>query len=90
MGCPTELKSGGFNAREAAEQLRGGAVVAASWLPDGSAFSFVPVLALGKRIHKRELRKLRSERIELRGQARQIVSIRCGRPLRDALHGEAK
>lgn len=85
---PIELKSGGFKAADVAEQLRGGAALAAAWLPDDSAFSFVPVLAHGKRIHRRELEKLRSERIQLRGQARQIVSIHCGQPLRGALRPE--
>ena len=85
---PIELKSGGFRAADVAEQLRGGAALAASWLPEDSAFSFVPVLAHGKRIHKRELKKLRSEKIRLRGQARQIVPIHCGQPLRGALRPE--
>ena len=84
---PIELKSGGFKATAAAEQLRGGAALAASWLPDG-AFNFVPVLAHGRGIHRRELNKLRSERIELRGQARNIMLIHCRQPLRDALRPE--
>ena len=85
---PIELKSGGFRASEAAEQLRGGAALTASWLPGRSTFNFVPVLAHGPGIHRQVFKKLRSERIRLRGQARQIVSIRCGTPLRVVLRRE--
>ncbi len=86
---PIELKSGRFKASEAAEQLRGGAALTASWLTDGSMFNLVPVLAHGPGIHKQVFKQLRSERIRLRGQARQIETIRCGQPLRVVLRREA-
>ena len=85
---PIELKSGRFKASEAAEQLRGGAALTASWLTDGSTFNLVPVLAHGPGTHKQVFKKLRSERIRLRGQERQIMPIRCGKPLRGVLRRE--
>ena len=82
---PIELKSGRFKAGEVAEQLRGGAALAGSWLPDGSSFRLVPVLACGRGIHKQELKTLRAEKIGMREQTKQAVLIRCGQALRAVL-----
>lgn len=83
--APIELKSGAFKGSEVVEQLRTGACVADAWLPPGNAFRFVPVLAHRKGVHPKELRKLRKEKIKLRDQTRQTVSIGCGARLITAL-----
>ena len=80
-----EHKGGAFKAGPVVEQLQGGADAAGQWLPAGSGFQFVPVLAHGKGVHKRDQRTLRSRRIRLRGQEKQTVLIRCGQELRKAL-----
>lgn len=46
--APIELKSGRFDAAEVVDQLQGGAKTMETWLPDDSAFQFVPVLAHGR------------------------------------------
>ena len=47
--APIELKSGRFTGYQVVKQLQGGADAADGWLPDGSAFRFVPVLDSWKR-----------------------------------------
>lgn len=74
---PIELKGGGFNAGEVVEQLQGGSDVADAWLPPGSLFRFVPVLAHGQGAHKRDFRVLRRRDITLRGKKRRIKTLRC-------------
>ena len=54
-------------------------------LPEGNQLKFVPILAHGKSIHKNDLKKLRSKKVQLRGLARQIVLVKCGDPLTEAL-----
>ena len=76
--APIELKSGRLNAREALGQLEGTARVADSWLPQGVSFQFAPVLAHGKKIHRNDLKVLRSRKIQLRGQKKATTLIRCG------------
>ena len=84
---PIELKSGGLRAREVLEQIEEGVRMADMLLPQGTSFQFVPVLAHGKGIHPHELKVLRSRKIQLRGQRKGIVLIRCGDPLTKALTG---
>ena len=79
-----ELKSGNFKAGPVVEQLQGGADAADQWLPAGSGFQFVAVLAHGRGIHKEDQKTLRSRKIKLRGQERQTVLIRCGGILQEA------
>lgn len=82
---PIELKSGGLRAGEVLEQLEEGVRMADMWLPQGTSFQLVPILAHGKGIHPHELKMLRSGKMQLRGQRKGIVIIRCGDPLTKAL-----
>lgn len=83
--APIELKSGGFKATEVLEQIEGGVGSADDWLPEGTSFRFVPVLAHGKTVHRNDLKVLRSRKVRLRGQPKKVVLIKCGEPLAKAL-----
>ena len=83
--APIELKSGRLKASEVLEQLEGGVRTADSWLPQGISFQLVPVLAHGKKIHRNDLRALRSRKVQLRGQEKKAVLIKCGDRLTKAL-----
>ena len=83
--APIELKSGRFTGYQVVKQLQGGAEAADGWLPAGSTFRFVPVLAHGREVHRRDLKALRSKKITLRDHTRQTVLMRCGEPLRRVL-----
>ena len=65
--APIELKSGRLSADTVLEQLEGGALAADAWLPEGVSFELAPVLAHGKKIHRNDLKVLRSRKIQLRG-----------------------
>ena len=80
-----EMKSGGFRARTVVGQLSAGAVQAEELCPNNEPFEFVPLLVHGGGMNPGDLRILNSERVGIRGQKRQIVRIRCGQSLRDAL-----
>ena len=82
---PIELKSGGLKAADVVEQLQGGTEAANAWLPKGISIELIPVLAHGKSIHPQDLKTLRSRKIQLRGQKKATVLIRCGDPLTKAL-----
>ena len=83
---PIELKSGDVKSvNEVVKQLEGGAKKADAWLLQSAQFQFVPVLAHGKSIHKADLRKLRSQKIQLRGKPRKIALVKCGDRLTEAL-----
>ena len=81
---PIELKGGGFKVDDVAEQLQGGSNVADAWLPLGSPFQFVPVLA-HRGIHRHDRDKLRYKQINLRGQGKRIKLLRCGAKLKNVL-----
>ena len=81
---PIELKGGDFKVDDVAEQLQGGSNVANAWLPLGSPFRFVPVLA-HRGVHKHDRDKLRYKQINLRGQGKRIKLLRCGEKLIKAL-----
>lgn len=85
--APIELKSGRFDAAKVIDQLQGGAetVEEKKWLPDDGAFQFVPVLAHGEAIHRRQLNEFRSRKVRLRKQKQQVAVVRCGGKLKDAL-----
>ena len=83
--APIELKSGRFTGYQVVKQLQGGADAADGWLPAGSAFRFVPVLAHGREVHRRDLKALRSKKVTLRDHTRQTVLMRCGEPLKEVL-----
>ena len=76
--APIELKGGRLNASEVLGQLEGGARIADSWLPKGTSFQFAPILAHGKKIHRNDLKVLRSRKIQLRGQKKGTTLIKCG------------
>lgn len=82
---PIELKGGGFKADEVVEQLQGGSHVADEQLPPKSSFEFVPVLAHGKRVHRKNFSDLRHRNITLRRKKSRIVTLRCGDKLVRAL-----
>ncbi len=82
---PIEMKGGGFKADDVAKQLQGGSCVAHKWLPRGSSFRFVPVLAHGKGAHPRDFRVLDRHIITLRGKKRRIKTLGCGGKLVRAL-----
>ena len=82
---PIELKSGRLSVSEVLEQLEGGARMANRWLPQGISFQLAPVLAHGKTIHRNDLKTLRAKKIQLRGQRRRTVLIKCGDQLTKAL-----
>ena len=88
--APIELKGGNFRGGLVAEQLQGGADVADKWLPRGSPFRFVPVLAHGKGVHRTDLKILRNTKIKLRNHTRQTALIHCSEPLRKALRNPEK
>lgn len=82
---PIELKGGGFKADEVVEQLQGGCHAACDWLPLESSFRFVPVLAYGKRVHRKNFRDLRRRNITLRGKKSKIETLHCGEKLKKKL-----
>ena len=89
--APIELKGGKVGSvTRVANQLRGGTVLAAKLLPPSLAFRFVPVLAHKKPIHRRDLKKLRREKIMLRGSLRGIETVRCGDNLNKVLKHDGR
>ena len=83
--APIELKSGSVKASVVLEQLEGGLEAADSWLPSGIRFLLIPVLAHGKKIHREDLKVLRSRSVRLRGQRKKAELIKCGDSLAKAL-----
>ena len=83
--APIELKSGRLSARAVLKQLEGGARTADTWLPEGVSFQLAPILAHGKKIRRNNLNVLRTRKIQLRGQRKGIVLIKCGDPLSKGL-----
>ena len=84
--APIELKGGKVDSvTGVANQLRGGAELAAELLPPDLAFQFIPLLAHKKPIHKNDRTNLRKERIRLRGIVRMIKIVKCGDLLVTAL-----
>ena len=83
---PIELKGGGAGSIiRVANQLRGGAQLAAELLPESLAIQLIPVLAHKKAIHRVDLKKLRKEKIKLRHYVGMIKVVKCGTPLVRAL-----
>ncbi|MCY4363479.1 MAG: hypothetical protein OXE42_15085 [Gammaproteobacteria bacterium] len=83
--APIELKSGRVKSVTAVrKQLEGGAKAADDWLKKSIPFQFIPVLVHGKTIQKNDLRRLRSEIIQLRGKRRRIALLKCGDQLAKA------
>lgn len=87
---PIELKSGSFNGAAVVDQLQGGADEADKWLPQEARFQFVPLLVHGaKVVRKKDRTALRSGKVGLRGQIRQVILSRCGGKLKDVLDRSA-
>lgn len=82
--APIELKGGGFEVDDVAEQLQGGSDVADAWVPLGSTFEFVPVLA-HRGVDRHDRDKLRYKKINLRDHEKQIKLLRCGDKLKNIL-----
>ena len=79
---PIEFKGGDIGKpKHVANQLRSGAKLAAKLLPKGIQLRFNPVLVYQKTIHRLALKKLRKERVHLRGSNRMIEIIKCGERL---------
>ena len=88
--APIELKSGRFNAADVIDQLQGGADVADGWLPQEARFQLVPLLVHGaKVVRKNDRTALRSGKVGLRGQSKQVILYRCGGKLKDVLDRSA-
>ena len=83
--APVELKSGRVDVSAALEQLERGAEFAHDLLPQGASLRFVPVLAHGKGIHRKDLKRLLDKAIVLRGKKGKVQRIKCGEPLIRAL-----
>ena len=84
--APIELKGGKVGSvTRVANQLRGGAKLAARILPRSLAIQLVPVLAHSRSIHRVDLKKLRRERIHLRDAVGMIRIVKCGTLLVEAL-----
>lgn len=79
--APIELKGGGFKVEAVAKQLQEGSCIANAWLPQGSLFRLVPVLAHGKGARKKDFSDLRRKKITLRGKTGKIELLRCGAAL---------
>lgn len=86
---PIELKSGRFQAAEVVDQIQGGADEAKTWLPEEVDCLFVPVLAHGKSIRRKQLAEFRSTKATFRGHRKQIEVVRCGEQLKDVLDRSA-
>lgn len=83
--APIELKSGRLSVNAVSAQLEGGTRMADMWLPQGVTLQFAPVLAHGKTIHRNALKRLRAEKLQLRGQRKGLAVIKCGDQLTKAL-----
>lgn len=79
-----EMKSGGFSARQVAEQLRGGAGLAEQWLAGNHIDDFRPVL-LSNSVNGQELRVLKRQKVSFRGRPYSITKGRCGAVLRELI-----
>jgi hypothetical protein len=86
--APIELKSGRLKATDVLEQIEGGVREVEPWLPQGISFQLVPVLVHGKAIHRNELKKLLSRKIQLRGQKKLTVLMKCGEALTTKLRAD--
>ena len=81
---PIELKSGKINGGDVVNQLQGGADFAES-LPVGEPVRFLPVLAHGKGVHRKQRQSLRERHVTFRGGKYQVTLIRCRQPIADVL-----
>ena len=80
-----ELKSGSLTVNDTARQLRGGARLADTVLPDTNAFRLAAVVAHGRPLRHRVRRRLQDAEIRLRDRVCRPFLIRCGAPLAPVL-----
>lgn len=76
-----ELKSGSLKVNDTAQQLRGGARLADTVLPDTGVFRLAAVVAHGRPLRHRVRRRLQDAEIRLRDRVCRPFLIRCGAPL---------
>lgn len=76
-----ELKSGSLKVNDTAQQLRGGARLTDTVLPDTGVFRLAAVVAHGRPLRHRVRRRLQDAEIRLRDRACRPFLIRCGAPL---------
>ena len=79
---PLELKSSAVNANRASRQLQAGARIAESLVKGRSPVQFVPVVARGRKGHRRQYQELAKKRIVFRKERHAIKLIDCGTSLR--------
>lgn len=86
---PVELTTGRKRASEFLAQLNGGATVADRLLPAGIPHRFNPVAAYRRALHRDDISDLRkpANRVNFRGQRRQVQLVECSTRLADALVG---
>ena len=77
---PVELKSGGADTSQVAEQLQAGAEFAASVVSKASEPTFRPILFHGRRLHPKQRRDLNRAKVRIQGVELGIKTARCGRP----------
>ena len=77
---PLELKSGGFQATSIIKQLQAGADRAREIVPHRQSIKLVPVLAHNskQRIHREDLKILKTRKIKLFKLSKKVVLSRCG------------
>lgn len=73
-----ELKSGTLTVNDTARQLRGGAHLADTVLPDTVAFRLAAVVAHGRPLPPRARRRLQAVEIRLRDRTCRPFLLRCG------------
>ena len=77
---PVELKGGGVDASQAAEQLQAGAEFAASVVSTASDPTFRPILFHGRRLHPKQRKDINRAKVRIQGVEVSIKTARCGRP----------
>ena len=78
---PLELKSSGVNANKVSAQLQAGAKIAERVTRGRSAIRFVPVVAHGRKVHRRQYLEFAKKRIAFRKERHVITLMSCGTEL---------
>lgn len=78
---PLELKSSGVNANRVSVQLQAGAKVAERIARGKSPVRFVPIVACGRKVHRKQYQELAQKRIRFRKGRHAIKLMQCGHPL---------
>ena len=80
MIAPMELKSGGADTSEVAEQLQAGAELARTLVPKVPDPIIRPILFHGRKLHPKQRRDLNRAKVRIQGLELSIKTERCGRP----------